>query len=246
MAQHNRHTTSRGRVARRAGAAPGGGPATCMMVAVTPVPEPSDTSADAPARVRVLTVCTGNICRSPAVERLLAAGLGGMYRGQDGALAPGGVEVGSAGTRAVVGAPMSPQMAALVAGRGLDADAFDARQVDAATVRDADVVLALTRAHRSALVELVPAAVRRTFTLLELARLAPLVDPERLAAAGATPAERLVALVPLAAAQRGRFDATPEDDDVTDPIGGSDALYARVFAQMADAVDVVVGVVGRS
>ena len=30
-----------------------------------------------PARpFRVLTVCTGNICRSPAVERLLAAALG--------------------------------------------------------------------------------------------------------------------------------------------------------------------------
>lgn len=192
---------------------------------------------------RVLTVCTGNICRSPAVERLLAAGLAGGFRG--GPTGPGGVEVASAGTRAVVGAPMSPQMAALVAGRGVPADAFAARQLQESVVREADLVIALTRAHRSAVVELVPAAVRRTFTLRELARLAPLVDPAQLAAAGPRPAERLRALLPLAAAQRGQVAATPDDDDVTDPIGGSDALYARVFTQMEQAVEVVVGAVRR-
>ncbi|QHT56894.1 low molecular weight phosphatase family protein [Cellulomonas sp. H30R-01] len=204
------------------------------MVAVT---------VDPAAPVRVLTVCTGNICRSPAVERLLAAGAGGAFRGD---VAAGGIEVGSAGTRAVVGSAMSPQMAALVASRGLVADRFVARQLDAAAVREADVVLALTRSHRSAVVELVPAAVRRTYTLRELARLAPLVDPADLAAAGPTPAERLRALATLAAAQRGRVHATPDEDDVVDPIGQSDALYARVFDQMAQAVDVIVGTLRRS
>ena len=53
----------------------------------------------------VLAVCTGNICRSPAVERLLVAELG---PGSD-------VHVVSAGVGAVVGAPISPPMAALLA-----------------------------------------------------------------------------------------------------------------------------------
>lgn len=203
------------------------------MVAVTASPVPP---------VRVLAVCTGNICRSPAVERLLAAGTGGAFRGAD---ASGGLEVGSAGTRAVVGAPMSPPMAALVAQRGLVADRFVARQLDAAAVREADLVLALTRGHRAAVVALVPAAVRRTFTLRELARLAPLVPPADLAAAGATPAERVRALPRLAAAQRGRVTVAPDDDDVVDPIGGSDQLYARVLEQMAEAVGTIVGTLRR-
>ena len=41
----------------------------------------------------ILTVCTGNVCRSPAVERLLASKLGPT------------VSVASAGTHALVGHP---------------------------------------------------------------------------------------------------------------------------------------------
>mgnify|MGYP002738687724 CR=1 FL=1 len=48
---------------------------------------------------RILTVCTGNVCRSPAAERLL-----------EHTLNPS-VTVRSAGTRALVGEPIHPPMA---------------------------------------------------------------------------------------------------------------------------------------
>ncbi len=166
---------------------------------------------------RVLVVCTGNICRSPAVERLLAAGLTGTD-----------VEVSSAGTRAMRGDAMSPPMAALVGAAGAVADGFVARQLTSALVRDSSLVLALTRQHRAAVVELEPAAVRRTFTLRELARLAAAVDPERLP--DGTAGERLLALIPLAAAQRAA--ASPGDDDVVDPYGGPPSLYQRSFDEL--------------
>ncbi len=189
------------------------------------------TTTPAPT-FRVLVVCTGNICRSPAVERLLAAGLG-----------PGsGVEVRSAGTGALVGHPIHDPMLPLLAGAGAVVDGFAARQVTEPMLREAGVVIALTRAHRATLVDLAPAVVRRTFTLRELARLATDVGPDALPPG--TPAERFAALVPLATARRGMVRAArPEDDDVVDPYLQSEAVYAESFGQLRPAVDAIVRVV---
>lgn len=195
------------------------------------MPEPHPPAAVVePRPFTVLTVCTGNICRSPAVERLLAAALG----------SDSGVRVESAGVGAVVGAPVAPLMASRLEAVGVPHDGFAARQVTETMVRAADLVLPLTRRHRSAVVELVPAAVRRTFTVRELARLAAAVGPDALPAG--TPAERLAALVPLAAAQRGLHRARPQDDDVVDPWGYDDTAYAQSFDQLAPAVAAIAAV----
>lgn len=177
-----------------------------------------------PVPAQVLAVCTGNICRSPAVERLLAARLAGTD-----------VRVASAGTRAVVGHPVSAPMVPLVEQAGATAAGFAARQLTADLVREADLVLALTRAHRAAVVELVPAAVRRTFTLRELARLLAHVDPGALHAAGSTPGDRVRALPALAAAVRHL--AGPGVDDVVDPVGRPDAVYRASYDELAPATE---------
>ena len=174
----------------------------------------------------ILAVCTGNICRSPAVERLLASKLGPT------------VSVSSAGTHALVGHPISEPMAALLLDSGAESDAFEAQLLSAQMIKQADLVLAMTRAQRGIVVELWPAAVRRTFTLREFARLLDWVDPAALPAG--TPAERLRAAIPLAASERGREQTTPDDDDVIDPFRLSTAVYAESFAQIRSAVDRVV------
>ena len=197
-----------------------------------------------PVPLRVLVVCTGNICRSPAVERLLAAGLGATFRGQGaGGLTPA-IEVSSAGAGAVVGAAMTDEMADLVSANGGAVTGFEARQLTAEMIASADVVLTATRRHRSSVVELVPAAVRRTFTLREFARLAATVESAELPGAGSTTADRLAALIPLATARRGSVrPKQAADDDVVDPYGGGSALYATSFAQLEPAVRTIVSTV---
>lgn len=181
---------------------------------------------------RVLVVCTGNVCRSPLTERLLRAGLAG--RGVDD------VEVHSAGTGALVGHTMTPQTSALLHRHAGDDDGFVSRSLEAQMVAEADLVLALTRAHRGAIVSLHPRATRYSFTLRELARLLPLVD----AVPGSTAADRVRALPQLAAARRG-FAAVqdPSLDDVIDPYRRSDAVYEQMVGEVVPAVEALLDVV---
>lgn len=172
----------------------------------------------------VLAVCTGNVCRSPAVELLLRGVLDSS------------VTVGSAGTEALVGHPVARPMADLLAADGFPPGGFAARRLTPALVEEADLVLTLTRAHRTRVLELVPAAVRRTLTLTELGLLSSTVA--RGAATGADDAARLAALVPLALGERPRHVGT-RADDVVDPWGRSEAVYQHSYEQMIGALTTV-------
>ncbi|MCK9931837.1 protein tyrosine phosphatase [Frankia sp. Mgl5] len=179
----------------------------------------------------VLMVCTGNLCRSPMAERLAAARL---RRLTAVAGLPGPPEasarVSSAGVRAFPGTPMEPTAAAVLRERGADDIGFCSRQVTPMMVAEADIVLCATRAHRARIVELVPRAVRRTFTLREFARLAEAVAPRYIDAladevAGCHPSGRLraagMALGAAGAGARGVAPPdAPDDDDLGDPLGG--------------------------
>jgi protein-tyrosine phosphatase len=178
--------------------------------------------SDAP--VRILAVCTANISRSPAVERLLRLRLGGAAR------------VDSAGVAALVGAPIDAPVAQFLQEYGAETSGFAARQVDEAMVMGSDLVLTLTRAHRAEVLELVPSAVRRTFTLLEFARVLESLDLSGLSAG-----DGLRALLPLATAGRVLAPRTQVgDDDVPDPFGHGAAAYVRSLALIAEATDVIV------
>ncbi|MGY5763667.1 low molecular weight protein-tyrosine-phosphatase [Brachybacterium sp. DNPG3] len=91
--------------------------------------------------VRVLTVCTGNICRSPMAELLLRRALE-----QEGLAEK--VAVASAGTtRWEVGNPIDPRAGALLAAHGIDSSAHVARAATREELAAADLVLALDHDH---------------------------------------------------------------------------------------------------
>lgn len=113
-------------------------------------PWPLASPAADPARpiASVLFVCTGNVCRSPFAERLLAA------------LAPH-VRVTSRGTHALVGSAMDADMAAELQARGGDAAGFVSRSL-APVDLEADLVLAMETAHLDVIRDEQPAALLRS------------------------------------------------------------------------------------
>lgn len=169
----------------------------------------------------VLMVCTGNICRSPAAELLLGQALG----------ADSGIRVNSAGIQAPEGAAVWPPVAELLRGVGIESGGHRARWLIERHVQQADLVLGMAREHRSGAVSLFPAAVRRSFTLLEFVRIVDAMPESELGGA-TTPADRLRALVAAAPHYR-RFGA----DDIDDPYRRGPELNARVFAEISGAVE---------
>ena len=169
---------------------------------------------------RILAVCTGNICRSPAAERLLASALGPS------------VHVESAGTFAMVGNPIDPPMAALLSADRISPDGFAARQLDEQQIRGADLILAMTREHRAHVVDLVPAAVRRTFALREFARRVETASERERGSVGGLPG-----LVRHAAEAWGRG----ADDDIPDPYGRSLADFELAYALIRESVGAIAG-----
>jgi protein-tyrosine phosphatase len=190
----------------------------------------------------LLTVCTGNICRSPLTELYLRRGLSSLDD----------VTVSSAGTMAADGDVMPDQARALARSLDLEPDAHRARFLFERDVRDADLVVALAREHRRAVVSMHPRASRYTFTLREAARLARDVTDDQLADAlppdASTVADRLRAAVALLASRRGSVEAPndPLDDDVVDPYRRSDETFAESGRQLVPAADVLVDLLTRA
>jgi len=182
--------------------------------------------------LRVLFVCTGNICRSPAAERL-------ARRHLEQALgdAPSPVRWESAGTRAAVGSPVHPDTAAVVAALGGDTSGFAARRLTAPMVRDADLVLTMTREHRRLALTLDPRALSRTFTLLEAADLVRLLA-ERPAGGAVAPAGEL--RTPAQDLADARALRRSGDDDVLDPIGQAPDVHQDVVGTISAALQPVV------
>lgn len=188
----------------------------------------ADDDRDQGPRVRVLTVCTGNICRSPYAAALLRSGLDWAR--------PGAFEVTSAGTHALVGRPMDPAAARLLEERRVPSGGFRARLLSHRVVEPQDVVLVMSGQHRALVVDESPSAHRRVLGLRDLAAELVAVGgraqwEELLGGVGATDVRsRWRALPDLLAAQRGRAASVT---DVADPYGRGD----RAFAAMADVLD---------
>ena len=100
--------------------------------------------------VKVLFVCTGNICRSPTAEGVFRAVV--ARAGLDRRIA-----ADSAGTHGYhVGDPPDARSCAAARGRGIELDALRARQVTAADFTEFDLVLAMDRGHHAQLARLCP------------------------------------------------------------------------------------------
>lgn len=188
---------------------------------------------------RLLFVCTGNVCRSPFAELLMAHFLAERLGG--------GVtkfSLGSAGTQAMVGRPMHADTRKELKPWKLDgsyAERFLARQLEPWLIDWADVVLTATPEHRVAVLTMSPTALPKAFALREFARLAGSIDPGELPL---DPVERARALVVRARKQRGTFRAKdPLDDAVIDPIGRPQRVHRQAATQITEAVESIASII---
>ncbi len=170
-----------------------------------------------PASLRVLYICTANICRSPFME-LFSRHLAG----------PGAhVTFASAGTHGFVANPMDPTMAATLTARGVAGiKRFRSRPFSSDLMPHADLVLTAESMHRQFLLDDHPASFR---TVLTLGQFAEAVRASEDDLAG----HELLAAV---AERRGQADPAL---DIADPYGqGPEAA-----AMCADALDELLRVV---
>ncbi|MET1085709.1 MAG: low molecular weight phosphatase family protein [Arthrobacter sp.] len=196
---------------------------------------------DSPAPVRILTVCTGNICRSPVAERLLQAGLDQVV--------PGGFEVRSAGTRAMVGDPIQPMSADIIRTFGGDPEHFAARQLTPKILRGVDLVLTMTSGHRGEVLQLDASFLKRTFTIREFARMLDVLD-QRAEAQGKAPEAAYDGGDPLganhafwrglparaAAVRHLSLPADAAENDIIDPYRRAPEVYRQMEDELAPAI----------
>lgn len=114
---------------------------------------------------RLLVLCTGNICRSPMAQVVFSCAFPDWT-------------VESAGLAALSGQPAASEAVQALGVRGADLADFRARQVDAAMLRAAALVLTMTRSQKDELEMRFPWMRGRAFRLGEWERL-EIDDPYR-------------------------------------------------------------------
>lgn len=114
----------------------------------------------------VLFVCTGNSCRSVMAEYLLKSKL----KGRDD------VEVSSAGTSVFFKTPASFETVSVLRSRGIDAVGHQSQPLGRTMLRKADLIIAMTRAHRIQILDRVPLVEKRVYLLKEFAPNSSVMD----------------------------------------------------------------------
>ncbi|MFJ3380044.1 low molecular weight phosphatase family protein [Curtobacterium sp. NPDC090217] len=177
--------------------------------------------------VRVLFVCSGNICRSPLGAQVLEARLGSVASSY---------VIESAGTIAQDDMAMDGAAAAQSVRLGGDPSAHRSRYLTESIAAGADLVLTAERSHRADVVRLAPRAAKRAFTIKQFARVLDGLEPSDLADVHSPQA-----LVERVARLRGTVapPADPADDDVDDPYRRSEATHARVADELDRALTLI-------
>jgi protein-tyrosine phosphatase len=162
--------------------------------------------------MKLLTVCTGNICRSPMAERLLRHHL--QERGC------GGIEVTSAGTWADHGSPASSGAQNVMKERGIDLSDHRSTPLEAHHLKTSDLVIVMTSVHIREVLDVDPQAGGKTFLMKEFPELQP--------AGSAGDA--------LASVLSGDRPERRRSLDVDDPIGLPFMAYERCLRDLESGV----------
>lgn len=118
----------------------------------------------------ILTVCTGNICRSPIAAFALASHLPG-------------VDLASAGLGALVGSDVDPETRKAAEMQGLEVPLHSAQQCTQELVLEAKAILVMENHHRRDIARRWPFASGKTFLLGHFEEQKKIPDPYRMGVA---------------------------------------------------------------
>lgn len=184
--------------------------------------------------INLLTVCTGNICRSPYAERLLQAGFEALH--------PGQFNVTSAGTMAMLGHEMDSRSSERLIAAGGDPTGHQPRVLHNVMDVPYDIVFAMAEEHRAEAVKESPRMLKRAYSIMMFAELFDLLaaDPASKLVRGGDPenvSERWKGVGILASRLRSRI---PLEDinkfDVPDPYKREDGAYDQMEAALKPAI----------
>ncbi|WP_297741503.1 hypothetical protein [uncultured Tessaracoccus sp.] len=169
--------------------------------------------------LRLLFVCTANICRSAYADRRMRH------------LGLPGIVVNSAGTQALVGQPVDPPMARHLTDPN-DGSNHSAKQITRDLVEGANLIIAMSERHRNYILEEWPQAAMKTFLIGHMAReLQHLPDSAR-------PEDVAPYLWAHRTVERG--------DSVHDPYGRGDSVAEETARIIDSHLDVIAKVLGRT
>lgn len=165
--------------------------------------------------MKVLFVCTGNICRSPMGELMFP-----LFFHSDA------IETDSAGVNGLIGHHIDPSSNKLMEIDGIDASAFRSKRITPQLVLSSDLVLCFTDAQRGNIVALAPRARSRTYTVSDFANLCRYCTENGLIS-GDTIEDRVDSVIADASMVRPML---PAPQDIQDP-------YHKEFEMFQDAHD---------
>ena len=171
--------------------------------------------------MRVLFVCTGNICRSPMGELLFR-----MYT------AGTSIEVDSAGTHSLVGHEIDGSSAALLTSAGIDSSAFRSKQLTRQIAQECDLILCFEEEQLHNIVGIAPAAVHYTFTLPDFSNMCAYCAQQNMIE-GFTLPERLQSVIAQATTIRPML---PQAATIADPYRKDSSAFRRAV----DATDTAI------
>jgi protein arginine phosphatase len=178
---------------------------------------PSHEGLRVSAHMKILFVCTGNVCRSPMAEGFL------RHEAQQRGLK---LDVKSTGTHAWHGRAATIDGRRVMNEMGVSIDDHRTLELDQNLVDWADLIIGMSREHARDTIRAFPEAERKTYTMKGLLELLPSLPAY----------DDTVAWLDAAYAERERADALAMQD-IDDPIGEREAAYRRVASEIRELIE---------